>query len=82
MAGLFTSLVSGVFTWIGELIHDMFFVQDDHPMTQKEYDRWNAGRLLMEIPGNLHRVLREERRHREIIQAIERSKFNDSEWKK
>jgi len=61
--------------WWGELAHDMFFVQNDHPMTQQEYDRWNAGQLMMEIPGNLMRVLREERRHRELIEAIERNKY-------
>jgi hypothetical protein len=56
--------------WCGELIHDMFFVSDDHPMTEKEYDRWNAGRILAEFPGKAATRIREERQHRELLEAI------------
>lgn len=62
----------GIITFCKELIHDMFFVQDDHPMTEKEYDRWNAGQILAQFPGRALARVREERRHREMIEAIER----------
>jgi hypothetical protein len=65
----------GFLRWCGELVHDMFFVADDHPMTEKEYDRWNAGRILAEFPGRAHTRIREERQHRELIEAIERGKL-------
>lgn len=74
MIGKLMSLAAGGVKWIGELVHDMFFVQDDHPMTEKEYDRWNAGQILARFPGEAMARVREERRHREMIEAIERSR--------
>jgi len=74
MIGKLISLASGVLKWIGELVHDMFFVADDHPMTEKEYDRWNAGMILARFPGEAMARVREERHHRELLEAIEKSR--------
>ena len=75
MIGKLLSLAVAVLKWIGELVHDMFFVADDHPMTQKEYDRWSAGVAIARFPMDVHRRIREERQHREMLEAIERSRF-------
>ncbi len=73
MIGKLLSLAVGVLKWTGELVHDMFFVADDHPMTEKEYDRWNAGQILARFPGEAMARVREERRHRELLEAIGKS---------
>lgn len=64
----------GILKWTGKLLHDMFFVTNDHPMTQQEFDRWQAGRLLSELPWELHRAVKEERRHQEVLEAIRDNK--------
>ena len=61
-----------IISWTVELIHDMFFVQDDHPMTAKEYDRWQAGQIVAGFPGKALTRIREERHHRELLEAINR----------
>jgi len=65
----------GLITWCCELLRDMYCVQDDHPMTEKEFDRWQAGQTLAAFPGRVHQRVREERQHREIIEAIQRGRL-------
>ena len=65
----------GIIDFTKELIHDMFFVADDHPMTEKEYDRWNAGRIIAAFPARALARVREERRHNELLEAIERGRL-------
>ena len=66
-------VIAGILDWCGNLLREIFFVQDDHPMTQQEYDRWNAGVRVSEIPGRVHDRLVEQRLHNEIISAIRES---------
>jgi hypothetical protein len=74
MIGKLISRAVGVLKWIGEVSHDRFFVADAHPMTEKEYDRWQSGQTLAAFPGRVHSRIREERQHRELLEAIERSR--------
>ena len=45
-------------------------VSYDHPMTMKEYDRWNAAMVTAGSCRRIHRNLAEQRRHEELLKAI------------
>ncbi len=48
-------------------------VPDDHPMTAKEFDRWQAAMIFAGSCRQIHERLVEQRRHEEIIRELRKS---------
>jgi hypothetical protein len=60
-----------MFRILARLIEILFPpVSDDHPMTMKEYDRWNAAMVVAGSCRRIHQNLVEQRRHDELLKAI------------
>jgi hypothetical protein len=45
---------------------------DDHPMTAKEFDRWNAAMILAGSCRQIHERLADQRRHDEMMAELRR----------
>lgn len=45
---------------------------DDHPMTAKEFDHWNAAMILAGSCRQIHERLADQRRHDEMMAELRR----------
>jgi len=60
-----------MFEKLARFIEILFLpVSDNHPMTIKEYDRWNAAMVVAGSCRRIQQNLIEERRHEEMLKAI------------